>query len=105
MRRKLVQFGAIVVVHGPFRLHRVRKRGADDEARAGRRFRGNMIAHEAPKFMSNGPSRYGARNLQTAPNWPAERDYYLGFRDGFVDYIWAGGNGEPPQSRPGICGM
>jgi hypothetical protein len=29
-----------------------------------------------------------------------ERDYYLGFRDGFVDYIWAGGSGEPPPVPP-----
>ena len=34
------------------------------------------------------------------PEMAAERDYYLGFRDGFVDFIWAGGNGEPPPVPP-----
>lgn len=27
-------------------------------------------------------------------------DYALGFRDGFVDYVYAGGNGEPPPVPP-----
>jgi hypothetical protein len=34
------------------------------------------------------------------PEMASERDYYLGFRDGFVDYVWAGGNGEPPPVPP-----
>jgi hypothetical protein len=29
-----------------------------------------------------------------------DADYALGFRDGFVDYVWAGGDGEPPALPP-----
>ncbi len=34
------------------------------------------------------------------PEMASERDYYLGFRDGFVDFVWAGGSGEPPPVPP-----
>jgi len=30
----------------------------------------------------------------------AEPDYVTGFRDGFVDYVYAGGTGEPPPLPP-----
>ena len=36
----------------------------------------------------------------TCPEMASEKDYYLGFRDGFVDFIWAGGSGEPPPVPP-----
>jgi len=32
--------------------------------------------------------------------FPASDEYSLGFRDGFVDYVYAGGNGEPPPVPP-----
>jgi hypothetical protein len=35
-----------------------------------------------------------------APAGPAARDYGDGFRDGFVDYLDAGGTGEPPPLPP-----
>ena len=34
------------------------------------------------------------------PEMASEKDYYLGFRDGFVDFVWAGGSGEPPPVPP-----
>lgn len=34
------------------------------------------------------------------PGAANDADYALGFRDGFVDYIYAGGNGEPPPVPP-----
>ena len=40
---------------------------------------------------------------QEALHWPemaALPDYTLGFRDGFVDYVYAGGTGEPPPVPP-----
>ena len=34
------------------------------------------------------------------PELPAPADYVMGFRDGFVDYVYAGGSGEPPPVPP-----
>jgi hypothetical protein len=34
------------------------------------------------------------------PELVGNLDYALGFRDGFVDYVYAGGNGEPPPVPP-----
>jgi hypothetical protein len=34
------------------------------------------------------------------PDGAGDADYALGFRDGFVDYIYAGGNAEPPPVPP-----
>jgi hypothetical protein len=34
------------------------------------------------------------------PQMLSDNDYALGFRDGFVDYVYAGGNGEPPPVPP-----
>jgi hypothetical protein len=34
------------------------------------------------------------------PDMLGDNDYALGFRDGFVDYVYAGGNGEPPPVPP-----
>jgi hypothetical protein len=34
------------------------------------------------------------------PDVAGDADYALGFRDGFVDYIYAGGDGEPPPVPP-----
>jgi hypothetical protein len=41
-----------------------------------------------------------AEESGNCPEMATERDYYLGFRDGFVDYVWAGGNAEPPPVPP-----
>jgi hypothetical protein len=41
--------------------------------------------------------------LETAaacPDLQLTSDYGLGFRDGFVDYVYAGGSGEPPPVPP-----
>jgi hypothetical protein len=41
-----------------------------------------------------------AEEVARRPDMPPERDYQFGFRDGFVDFVWAGGNGEPPPVPP-----
>jgi hypothetical protein len=43
---------------------------------------------------------WSEQSANCAPEIAGERDYYLGFRDGFVDYVWAGGSGEPPPVPP-----
>jgi hypothetical protein len=37
---------------------------------------------------------------ETGSRPEAEDEFALGFRDGFVDYVWAGGDGEPPPIPP-----
>jgi hypothetical protein len=34
------------------------------------------------------------------PDNPYSEDFAAGFKDGFADYLWAGGNGEPPAIPP-----
>jgi hypothetical protein len=41
-----------------------------------------------------------AEEMGSCPEMPSATEYRLGFRDGFVDYVWAGGNGEPPPVPP-----
>jgi hypothetical protein len=36
----------------------------------------------------------------SCPEFAARPDYSLGFHDGFVDYVYAGGTGEPPPIPP-----
>jgi hypothetical protein len=38
--------------------------------------------------------------LGHCPELLGEVDYAIGFRDGFVDFVYAGGNGEPPPIPP-----
>jgi hypothetical protein len=38
--------------------------------------------------------------ISECPELLGSPDYALGFRDGFVDYVYAGGNGEPPPVPP-----
>jgi hypothetical protein len=37
---------------------------------------------------------------QAHPDHPSSPDYSLGFKDGFTDYLYAGGTGEPPPLPP-----
>jgi hypothetical protein len=37
---------------------------------------------------------------QAHPDHPASLDYESGFKDGFADYLYAGGTGEPPPVPP-----
>lgn len=37
---------------------------------------------------------------QSCREMRGQKDYVMGFRDGFVDYVYAGGNGEPPPVPP-----
>jgi len=37
---------------------------------------------------------------QAHPDHPASPDYECGFKDGFADYLYAGGTGEPPPVPP-----
>jgi hypothetical protein len=41
-----------------------------------------------------------AENQQNCPGKHFAPDYECGFKDGFVDYLYAGGNGEPPALLP-----
>jgi hypothetical protein len=37
---------------------------------------------------------------QAHPGWTWSEDHACGFRDGFEEYLWHGGNGEPPPLPP-----
>lgn len=41
-----------------------------------------------------------AEEMPSCPEAGGRPDYGLGFRDGFVDYVYAGGTGEPPPVPP-----
>lgn len=41
-----------------------------------------------------------AAEARAIPEMAADEDYALGFRDGFVDFVYAGGDGEPPPVPP-----
>src|SRR5262245_37237454 len=40
------------------------------------------------------------RAVQSGPDFPVSPAYHAGFVDGFVDYVYAGGTGEPPPIPP-----
>jgi hypothetical protein len=41
-----------------------------------------------------------AEEASRCPDLFGNPDYVMGFRDGFVDFVWAGGTGEPPPIPP-----
>jgi hypothetical protein len=41
-----------------------------------------------------------AEEASRCPDLFGNPDYVMGFRDGFVDFVWAGGTGEPPPVPP-----
>ncbi|HEX2473432.1 MAG TPA: hypothetical protein VHK01_01725, partial [Lacipirellulaceae bacterium] len=41
-----------------------------------------------------------AEEASRCPDLFGDPDYIMGFRDGFVDFVWAGGTGEPPPIPP-----
>jgi hypothetical protein len=41
-----------------------------------------------------------AEESNRCPELFGNPDYVMGFRDGFVDFVWAGGTGEPPPIPP-----
>jgi hypothetical protein len=81
---------------------------------------GCAVWHQARMTVISEPSAYSwkwdrSRSLKAYRRWAdeawlAERggcpdvagdaDYALGFRDGFVDYVYAGGDGQPPPVPP-----
>ena len=61
---------------------------------------GSTIANVASRFINSGRNVPGWRmpaNVRRCWEVPTTA---LGFRDGFVDYVYAGGNGEPPPVPP-----
>ena len=99
MNRKLVQFGAIVwcmVVSGCTVCENAMRTMKHEPAAF-------SWKHDRPRsteVYEQWAERVWGEESANCPELAAERDYYLGFRDGFVDYIWAGGNGEPPPVPP-----
>ena len=99
MNRKLVQFGAIVwcmVVSGCTVCENAMRTMKHEPAAF-------SWKHDRPRsteVYEQWAERVWGEESSNCPELAAERDYYLGFRDGFVDYIWAGGNGEPPPVPP-----
>jgi len=83
-------------------------------------FAGCSVCQQARRTVIEEPLQYSSkgdreRSLATYRLWaesawrqeraacatfPESEGYSLGFRDGFVDYIYAGGNGEPPPVPP-----
>jgi hypothetical protein len=81
---------------------------------------GCMVCRHARRTILEEPAEYSwkldrARSLKVYRQWAdeawaAERggipdvaedeNYVLGFRDGFVDFVYAGGQGEPPPMPP-----
>jgi hypothetical protein len=41
-----------------------------------------------------------AEQASRCPDLFGDPDYVMGFRDGFIDFVWAGGTGEPPPVPP-----
>lgn len=81
---------------------------------------GCSVWQQARRTLLNEPGQYSwkwdrGRSLKTYRQWADEAwaearsgcpevagddDYALGFRDGFVDFVYAGGDGEPPPMPP-----
>jgi hypothetical protein len=61
---------------------------------------GNQIQTSLEEHAERKRNERWAEEAWQAVGRPASEDYAAGFHNGFTDYLWHGGNGEPPPLPP-----
>ena len=99
MRWKLVQFGAVAscILLSGCTVCELAMRTTKHEPEA---FSWKHDRPRSTEVYEQWAEQVWGEESASCPEMATEKDYYLGFRDGFVDFIWAGGNGEPPPVPP-----